>query len=73
MFVTRYTHQDDHCITVCGKMIFDSNLELALPLTHARLIYVCSGNDTDEITFVGILHAIRAVPPEGVQKILNMK
>ena len=40
-------HQDDHCITVCGKWIFDSNLELALPLTRAWLNYICSGNDTD--------------------------
>ena len=26
-------HQTDHCITVCGKCIFDSNLKVALPLT----------------------------------------
>ena len=32
-----------------------------------------SGNDTDEITFVGVLHAIRAVPPVVVQKRLNIK
>ena len=25
-------HRDDHCITVCGKWIFDSNLKLALTL-----------------------------------------
>ena len=63
----------DNCIKVCGKWIFDSNLELALPLILAWLNYICSGNDTDEIIFVGVLHAIRAVPPEGVQKRLNMK
>ena len=28
-------HRADHCITVCGKCIFDSNLKLALPLTRA--------------------------------------
>ena len=66
-------HRTDNCITVCGKWIFDSNLEFALPLTSACLNYICSGNDTDEITFVGVLHAIRAVPPEGVQRILNIK
>ena len=65
-------HRTDHCITVCGKWIFDSNLESALPLTKALLNYICSGNDTDEITFVGILHAIRAVPPVVVQKILKI-
>ena len=65
-------HQTDHCITVCVKWIFDSNLEFALQLTKAWLNYICSGNDTDDITFVGVLHAIRAVPPVVVQKILNI-
>ena len=66
-------HRTDHCITVCGKWIFDSNLEFALPLTTASLNYICSGNDTDDITFVGVLHEIRAVPPVGVPKRLNIK
>ena len=61
-------HRTDHCITVCGKWIFDSNLESALPLTKALLNSICSGNDTDEITFVGVLHAIRAVPPIVVKR-----
>ena len=65
-------HRADHCITVCGKWIFDSNLEFALPLTKDWLNYICSGNDTDKITFVGILHAIGAVPPVIVQNILNI-
>ena len=60
-------HQTDNCITVCGKLIFGSNLEFALPLKKASLNYICSGNDTDDITFVGVLHAIRAVPPIVVQ------
>ena len=53
--------------------MFDSNLEFALPLTSTWLNYIFSGNDTDDITFVCVLCAIRAVPPEGVKKILNMK
>ena len=65
-------HRTNHCITVCGKWIFDSNLESALSLTKASLNYICSGNDTDEITFVGVLHAIRAVPPIVVQRKLNI-
>ena len=65
-------HRNDHCITICGKCIFDYNLEFALPLTSAWLNYICSGNDTDEITFVGVLHAITAVPPVGVQRKLNI-
>ena len=65
-------HRKNHCITVCGKWIFDSYLEFALPLKEALLNYICSGNDTDEITFVGVLHAIRSVPPVVVQKILKI-
>ena len=61
-------HRTDHCITVWGKWIFDSNLEFALPLTKDSLNYICSGNFTDEIKFVGVLHAIRAVPPIFVQR-----
>ena len=55
----------DNVITVCGKWIFDYNLEFALPLTKASLNYICSGHDTDNITFVGVLHSIRAM---GIQK-----
>ena len=40
-------HWTDHCIAVCGKWIFDSNLEFAIPLPKALLNYICSGNDTD--------------------------
>ena len=65
-------HRTDQCITVCGKWIFDSNLEFALPLTSAWLNYICYGNDTDEITFVGVLHEIRAVPPIVFQRKLNI-
>ena len=65
-------HRTNHCITVCGKWIFDSNLESELPLTESSLNYICSGNDTDEITFVGVLNAIRAVPPLVVQNILKI-
>ena len=65
-------HKTDNVITICGKWIFDYNLEFALPLTKASLNYICSGNDTDEITFVGVLHAIRAVPSIFVQRKLNI-
>ena len=65
-------HRKYHCITVCGKLIFYYNLESALPLTKASLNYICSGNDTDEITCVGVLNAIRAVPPVVFQKRLKI-
>ena len=41
-------HRTDHCIAVCGKCIFDSNIKLVLPLTQVCLNYICCGNDTDE-------------------------
>ena len=65
-------HQTNHCITVWGKWIFYSNLRSALPLTKASLNYICSGNDTDGITFVGVLNAIRAVPPVVFQQRLKI-
>ena len=58
---------------MCGKWIFDSNFEVAFPLTQCCLNYACRGNDTYEIKFVGVLHAIGAVPPEVFQRILNIK
>ena len=71
-FLLDTTHQTDHCITVCGKWIFDSNLKFALPITKASLNYICLGNDTNEITFVGVLNAIRAVPTIVAQRKLNI-
>ena len=66
-------HRTNHCITVWDKWIFDSNFEVKFPLTQDFLNVICCGNDTDEIIFVGVFHSIRAVPPEVVQIILNMK
>ena len=66
-------HRNNHCITVCGKLIFDSNFEVAFSLTQDCLNYTCCGNDTDEIKFVGVLYTIRAAPPEVFQIILKIK
>ena len=66
------SHRKDHCITVCGKWIFDSNLEFALPLTKAWLNYICYGNDTDDIAFFGVLYVIKAFPPIVVQRKLDI-
>ena len=66
-------NQTDHRITVCIKWIFDSNLKMALPLTHDCLNYICRGNDTDENKCVCVFHTIGAVPLEVVQRILNLK
>ena len=73
MFVTRHVELDRSWIKVCSKWISDSNFEVAFPLTQDLLKYICCGNDTDEIKFVGVLHAIRAVTLEVVQRRLNMK
>ena len=66
-------HRTDNCISVCGRYIFDSNLKVALPLTQVCLNDICCGNDTEENKFTGVLHDIRAVPPEVVQRRLNTK
>ena len=66
-------HRNDHCITVCGKLIFDYNLKEALPLKQDCLNYPCCGNDTNKNKCFGVLHAIIAVSTEVVQIILNMK
>ena len=66
-------HHTDHCITVCSKWIFDSNIEVTFPLTQDFLNYICRGKETGDIKFVGVLHAIRAFIPEVVQIRLNMK
>ena len=66
-------HRTDHCIEVRDKCIFDYNFEVAFPLTQNCLNIKCRGNDTDDIIFVGVLHAIRKFSPEVVQRILNMK
>ena len=66
-------HRLDHCIVVCGKWIFDSNLKVELPLTQVCLICISCDNDTDENKFIDVLHAIIAVPSEVFQRRLNMK
>ena len=60
-------HRTDNFIAVCGKWIFDSNFEVAFPLTQYCLNFTCRVNDTDENKFVDVLHVIRSVPPEVVQ------
>ena len=62
------THKTDNCITIRGKMIFDYNLEFALPLTKDSINFICYGKDTYDITFVGVMRVIGAVPPIVVQR-----
>ena len=67
------SHNIDHCITVCGKLIFDSKFEVKFLLTQDCLNYICRVNGTDEIIFVGVLHDIRAFPPKIVPRRLYIK
>ena len=40
-------HWTNHCITVCSKLIFDSNFEVSFPLTQDFLNYTWCGNEND--------------------------
>jgi hypothetical protein len=66
------SHGTGHCITVCNKWIFDSNFEWAFPLTQECLNYICKSDDDPDITFVGVAHALRAIPPKIVQTKYNI-
>ena len=37
-------HKTDNVITICGKWIFDYNLEFSLPLTKDSINFICSGS-----------------------------
>jgi hypothetical protein len=54
--------------TVCDKWIFDSNFEWAFPLTQECLNYICKSEDHPDIEFLGVSHAVRAIPPNVVKK-----
>ena len=56
-------HKKDNVSIICGKWIFDYNLEFAFPLTKASLKFICSGKENYDIIFVGVIHAIGEVPP----------
>ena len=63
-----------HCITVCGKWIFDSNFGNALLLSIDSLDFICA-NTTDhwqEITFHHVKCATRFFPPKSMEmKMIN--
>jgi hypothetical protein len=58
-----------HCITVCDKWIFDSNFEWAFPLTQECLNYICKSEDHPDIEFLGMSHAVCAIPPNMITMI----
>ena len=50
-------YTEDHCVTIWGKWIFDSNFSNALPLTQASLNLCCSADDTHD-KFVSVVQAL---------------
>jgi len=48
---------EDHCVTICGKWIFDSNLKNAIPLSKESLDLCCS-SDGDPVSFVKVVKAL---------------
>ena len=60
-------HKTDNVISICGKLIFDYNLEFCITTHKSLKKIIFSGKDTYDIKFVGVMHAIGAVPPIVVQ------
>ena len=48
--------KEDHCVTLYGRYIFDSNFDRALPLTREALDLCCSSDDTKS-TFDSVVEA----------------
>ena len=48
--------KDDHCVTVYGSWLFDSNFDYALPLTKEALDLCCSAENTQD-KFVSVNEA----------------
>ena len=48
--------KDDHCVTLFGKWIFDSNFKNALPLCKDSLDLCCSSDEKKD-TFVSVAQA----------------
>ena len=65
---------EDHCVTVCGKWIFDSNYSHAWPLSNDSLDAICDNVATDhlkKITFEKVKAATRFIPPKVMQQKMN--
>jgi hypothetical protein len=52
-----------HAVTIVGKMVFDSNVPRALPLTKATMDYCCSSDDQAS-EFYKIYTGVRFEEPE---------
>jgi hypothetical protein len=49
--------KEDHAITIARRLVFDSNLKYALPLTRASLDLCCRADVHGNDSFVGVVHA----------------
>ena len=73
---TTTSMNESHCVTFCGRWIFDSNYDHALPLESQWLDFVCSmvndsafGNNMYSL----VKHAIWFIPPPAVdEKMKNL-
>ena len=66
---------EGHCVTVCGKWIFDSNHSHALPLSRDSLDAICDNvaDHLEKITFKKVKNATRFIPPKAMQqKMINL-
>ena len=61
--------KEDHCVTLYGKWIFDSNFSNALPLTKESLDLCCSSDDSKEF-FVKVVQALLCT---NYTKYMNLK
>jgi hypothetical protein len=48
--------KEDHCVTLLGKWIFDSNFKRALPLCKEALDWCCSSDEVKD-TFEKVVEA----------------
>ena len=51
-----------HCVTVCGKWVFDSNFKKSFPLSLKWMNFICNSEDDTDNGFSGVMTAIRAFP-----------
>jgi hypothetical protein len=61
----------NHCVTVCGDWVFDSNFEKCFPLSTKWMHFICNPEANDEDGFSGVMDAIRAIPPKIIQLKMN--
>ena len=64
-----------HCVTVVGKWIFDSNVPFARPLTRNKLEYCCTNCDETKVMngYRGVLKSIRFFQQRKIRVLFRSK